>query len=206
VPGYLFYGLDTSGPPKVAGVVSFGSGYTCGSVDPTGARNGRMYSRGESDPNWPLVYVHVALDPAVPSLSGSLRRLDEPQQTRQLTGGLIPGSTFDVKVKPNLIDIVGGWTMVDPLGNPSAFAIANDGKLTGTYRGCTVDGAVQPSVDGSNLFAVQLRAKPCMALYYLQDSVGFAVAIPLAAGGTQLLLWAEANNGVAWSYVLAVGQ
>jgi hypothetical protein len=205
VEGRLFYGLDVIGPPKVTGVVAFGPNVGCSAVD-TRARNGREYARAANDWSQPNVFVFVALDPAVPSLTGSIRTLDGTQPTRRLTGGSIPGSTFDVKATPSLVNVVGGWTFVDPLGNPNALAVSNDGKLQGTYRGCSVGGTVQPSVDGTNLFEVQLKAKPCEALVWLQDFKGFALAMPLATGGMRLLLWAEANNGIDWSYVLAVGQ
>lgn len=205
VGGYLFYGLDMNGPPKVDGIVWFGPYFGCSAND-LRARNGRNYAGGTQDPNQPAVYVHVTLDPAVPSLTGSIRTLDAPQQTRQLAGGALPGSTFDAKAMPDPQDIAGAWTLVDPLGTASAFTVSNDGKLEGSYRGCALDGTVQPSVDGNNLFVVRLRARPCEALLYLENFVGFALAIPLAKGGVQLLLWAEANDGVDGSYVLATGR
>lgn len=205
VDGRLFYGLDMIGPPKVTGVVAFAPYFGCSSVDRR-AGNGRDFALASNDPNQQGVYVFVALDPAVPSLTGSIRTLDGTQPTRRLTGGSIPGSTFDVKARSILADVVGGWAFVEPLGTPNSLAVSNDGKLQGTYRGCSVDGSVQPSVDGSNLFDVQLNAKPCEALAWLQDFKGFALAIPLATGSTRLLLWAEANNGIDWRYVLAIGQ
>jgi hypothetical protein len=206
VDGRLFYGIDTVGPPKVAGVVLFRSGMGCSSNDKR-ARNGTELS---SVSKWSLdysgLYVHVSLAPAVTAVMGSIRSLDGAQSTRRLSGGPIPGSTFDASARPILEDIAGAWDLADELGAPSAITIANDGMLAGTYRQCAVAGTVEPSRDGTNLFAVRLKKDKGCVMGGLEDFVGYIVAIPLAAGGMRALFWAEVNNGVDWDFMLAVGQ
>ena len=211
VEGRLFHGIDTAGPPKVGGVVLFHSGMSCSRNDKR-ARNGTELSfvAGREFWDYARVYVHVTLGIEAAPVAGSIRALDGAQATRRLAGGPIPGSTFDASARPVLEEIAGAWALADLLGAPSAITIANDGKLAGTYRQCAFDGAVEPSRDGTNVFAVRLEAKGCVIDLVggggLEDFAGFIMAIPLAAGGVQTLFWAEANNGVDWSYMLAVGQ
>jgi len=211
VEGRLFYGIDTAGPPKVAGFVLFSPWTSCSSNDKR-TRNGteHFFVAGREFWDAARVYVHVTLGPEVAPVAGSIRALDGAQATRRLAGGPIPGSTFDASGRPILENIAGAWDLADELGRPSGITIANDGRLAGTYRQCAFDGAVEPSRDGTNVFAVRLKVKGCSNSLVgggdLVDFAGFIVAIPLAAGGVQTLFWAEANNGVDWSHMLAVGQ
>jgi len=216
VEGRLFYGIDTAGPPKVAGVVTFWSGIGCNSNDKR-AFNGAEYLFGTRREYWVFdrVYVHVTMGSELAPVTGSIRALDGAQATRRLAGGPIPGSTFDASARPILEDIAGAWDLADPLGTLSTITIANDGKLAGTFRQCAFDGVVEPSRDGTNMFAVQLKRAPgCVTglvggmggSWPPEHFRGFIVAIPLAAGGVQTLFWAEATDGMDWFYMLAVGQ
>jgi hypothetical protein len=205
VDGRLFYGIDTVGPPKVDGVVAFQSWIWCSGRDKR-ARNGIEYSFVPGGTFREGVYVHVTLGSGVTAFTGSIRAVTGANGTRRLAGGPIPGSTFDASARPILEDIAGAWDLADVLGASSAITIANDGMLAGTYRQCAVAGTVEPSRDGTNLFAVRLKKDKGCVMGNLEDFVGYIVAIPLAAGGMRALFWAEANNGMDWDFMLAVGQ
>jgi hypothetical protein len=143
------------------------------------------------------VYVRVTLGSEGGSVAGSIRTLYGARATPRLATSPIPGSTFDAIARPILDDIAGSWDMADLLDTPGAMripiTIGNDGKLTGTYRQCAFDGAVEPSRDGSTVFAVRLKAKGCFidpqGGLGLEDFGGFIVASPLAAGDMQTLFW-----------------
>jgi hypothetical protein len=216
VEGRLFYGIDTAGPPKVAGIVTFGSPIRCNRNDKR-AFNGTEYHFGTGREQAfydrvDKVYVHVTMGSELAPVTGSIRALDGAQATRRLAGGPIPGSTFDASARPILEDIAGAWDLTDPAGTLSTITIANDGKLSGTFDQCVVDGVVEPSRDGTNVFAVRLKPAPDCAIEGSYDFRGFIVAIPLAAGGVQALFWAERRevavniDGLDWFYMLAVGQ
>ena len=82
-------------------------------------------------------------------------------------------------------------------------SVASDGKVVGSIQGCAISGALQADPEGLNLFAAQFKvAAPCAV-----TASGFALALPLNGGGTQLLLLAEGDIGMGpWDFILAIGR
>lgn len=160
--------------------------------------NGEDYGRRSEVPT----YLHPILTAARPSLSGTIRYA---YATYPLTGGPIPGSAYDVGATPSLSEVIGNWTLIDLRGAPSSYSIDADGKVTGADRGCPLTGyLIANPEDKINLLRLRAVVGPCDGR--LTDFEGFAVSMLLNAGGAQLLIWAGAEGGVGFDYVIAIGR
>ena len=195
----LFYGPDLASTSSVTGfVVAGGSG--CSGSDTT-TYNGLDRSRRSSDP----VYLRTTMAPSAPSLSGTIRYANA---TYKLAGGPMPGSTYSAAAPPKVADVVGTWTMTNLLGASTSLSVDTSGTVTGADQGCPLTGMVTPGQEGLNLLRLQLDVSWCSSRPSIEGATydGFALASPLSGGGTQLLIWSEANNGVDWDYVMAIGR
>jgi hypothetical protein len=194
------YGTNTPTSFSIAGFLAIGGDWRSGS-DPT-VYNGKDWGR-----NGLNVYLDASYDIAMPSLSGTIRSTTE---TLSFTGGPIPGSTYNFNMPATVAGVAGSWNLTDDEGRAATLNIAADGNLAGQYLGCSVTGVVKPSDSGKNLLNLGLSfdKASCPENPYLLDLPhhGFVLAYPLTAGGTQLIVWAETNNGIDFSKVLAAGR
>ena len=106
----------------------------------------------------------------------------------------------------------GSWSLSDVRGSRVGLAVDSAGNVTGDY-GCPFTGVPSPSPESVNLLKVQLSITACATGAMVNGNQlltgtheGFALVMPLISGGSQLLIWAETNDGVDWSYVLAMGR
>lgn len=197
----LFYGPDLASTPSVTGVVvAVYDGWSCSAPDAT-AYNGIDRGRQSHD----RVYLYTAVTPNVPLLTGTIRYAGA---TYSLTGGPVPGSTYNVGAPAQVSAVVGAWTMTNHSGGLTGLAIDANGTVTGSDQGCSLAGTATPSEEGLNLLRLQLTVSQCPSRLNTLSSIydGFAMALPLTGGGTQLLLWAETNDSVDFDYVLAIGR
>jgi hypothetical protein len=197
----LFYGPDLASTPSVTGFVAANyDGWSCSAPDPT-AYNGIDRGRQSHD----RVYMYTAVTSNVPLLTGTIRYASA---TYSLTGGPVPGSTYNVGAPPQVADVVGAWTMTNHSGALTELAVDANGTLTGSDQGCALAGTATPSEEGLNLLRLQLTVSQCPSRPNTLSSIydGFALALPLTGGGTQVLIWAETSNGVDFDYVLAIGR
>ena len=194
------YGTNTSTAFGMAGYFYSGWDWRSGS-DPT-VYNGKDWGRGGLS-----VYVNASYDIATPSLSGTIRSATE---TLSFTGGPIPGSNYKFNMPASVTSVVGSWSLTDEGGQGATLTIAADGSLVGQYLGCSMTGVVKASDSGKNFLNLGLSfdKASCPKNWYMLDlpHYGFMLAIPLMAGGTQLIMWVETNNGVDFSKVLAAGR
>ena len=105
------------------------------------------------------------------------------------TGGAISGSTYNYNTAAAVAQISGAWSLQSLTGDTVALNIQGSGAFTATSSlGCNFSGAVAPRPSGKNVFTVSLTfgGSPC-ALPGTSAS-GVAVAYPLTAGGTQLIV------------------
>jgi hypothetical protein len=193
------YGTTTSGSFNIGGYV-FSGGDWWSSPDPT-VYNGVDWGRGGLS-----VYVDASYDVAIPSLSGTIKSATE---TVAFAGGPIPGSSYNYNTPATVAAVVANWSLTDQNGARATLDVAVDGSVTGQYLGCSLTGNVKPNSSGKNVLDLRLSFDKtiCPANWYLLDLPydGFAVAYPVAEGHTQLIVWAETNNGVDWSLLLAAG-
>ena len=198
----LVYGPDFSKSATVSGFVLAGLyGGWCSSVDLT-TYNGieRGQPVGEQ-----AVYLHVSATVSPPSLSGSLRVRNQAD-THALTGSSIPGSSYDMSAPATVGSAIGSWTLSDMRGTRVNLTVDSAGNVAGDYR-CPFTGVLSPSPESVNLLRLQLSMTACADGATLTGShEGFALVMPLISGGSQLLIWAETNNGVDFSHVLAIGR
>ncbi len=197
----LFYGPDLASTSNVTGFVYSRRGGGCSSSDLT-TYNGRDWGRQVQDGR---VYLHTATSLGPPTLSGTIRYASG---TYAFAGGPVAGSTYDAAAAAKVADVVGKWTMTNNLGTLVDIAVDVNGAVMGSDRGCSFSGALTPS-QGLNLLSLQLAFSstcPSMRETLPGTHEGFALALPLIGGGTQLLIWAETNNGVDFSYVIAIGR
>jgi hypothetical protein len=198
------YGTNTSTAFNIAGYI-YVAGDWWSSTDPT-IYNGKDWGR-----NGLSVYVSASYDSTIPIVSGTIRSTSD---TLSFSGGPIPGSSYDFNRPATLATIAGRWNMtawheISGKGNVESLDIAADGRVVGQYRGCNISGGATPSDSGKNLYSLRLSFDfTTCRLWDVLDFPyeGFALAYELANGGTQLLIWAETNNGIDFSYVLASGR
>lgn len=190
----LFYGTTSERGFSVAGFMILGGNWWT-SADPT-IYNGRDWGAGEA------VHLQTSHDAAIPSISGTLRfRGDEPIS---LSGGPISESTYNYNAAPSLSMLTGSWTLLDTQKRIITVEVQPDGTVS-SEDGCGFSGRIVPDSSGNNLFRVSLDA-PCFAEQGLSQHEGFALAMPLRSGATQLLFYVEANNGIDWTAVVATGM
>jgi len=198
----LFYGPDLPTTASISGFVFAGNpGPWCSSGDPA-TYNGidRNFRLGTES----RVYLYTTVKTNPAELAGSIRY---PNSTYGLTGGPIPGSSYDGTAKPSLADAIGSWIMTGLDGTVSPMSINDAGLITGSDRGCPFSGTVAASSDeGANLLRVQLEVPMCTRTTFDFPYEGFAVVLPMKSGGARLLLWANANNGVDSDYILGIGN
>lgn len=208
----MLRGPDLVSPsPGVKSITRFSAGDLCSDVDKR-VSNGSAGPFGATD--YDALYVNATLDPGAPKVSGTLRYLGGTQATYRLSGGPITGTNYEPTASPALADIAGDWSLINADGHAVQLSVASDGKISGSVQGCTLTGTLQADADGLNLYSARLRpaaACPAYATRIIDFSEaaisGFALAMPLSGGGTQLLLWAEADTG--WGpmdFVLAIGR
>jgi hypothetical protein len=194
------YGTITSTAFRIAGYFYSGGDWRSGS-DPT-VYNGRDWGRGGSS-----VYVNASYDSTTPSLLGTIRSVTE---TLSFAGGPIQGSSYNFNMPATVAGVVGSWNLTDEGGQSATLTIAADGSLVGQYQGCSMTGVVQASDSGKNFLKLGLsfNMASCSNAWYTLDLPhhGFVLAYPLTAGGTQLIMWVETNDGVDFSKVLAAGR
>lgn len=203
VSGLMFRGHDLLGTAaRVFFVTSYRAQGMCASGD------SRMFNGWDNDYTLPgganSVYLKATLDPAIPQVTGTLRYLGGTQSSYRFSGGPIPGSTYDLAASPVVADIAGDWSLTDANGGEVRLSVTVGGKISGNAQGCALTGLLEPSRDSVNLFSVRLDViAPCAA----NQLEGFAVALPLAAGGMQLLLWSEgAGDWSGYQAVAAIGR
>jgi hypothetical protein len=198
----LFYGPDLPRTSRISGFVIAGNpGGWCDSSDRT-TSNGIDHNLGTDTEARVYLYTPVKTNP--PELAGSIRY---SSSTYSLTGGSIPGSSYDGSAKPALADARGSWAMTELSGANSLVSIDEAGVITGSDRGCPFSGTVTvPSDESTNLLRVRLQVSLCSWQRLDQPYEGFVAVMPMTSGGARLLMWASANNGVDWDYVAAIGS
>jgi hypothetical protein len=196
----LVYGPDFATSPRITGFITaqlYGIG--CSSVDLTGV-NGR--ERGVNVDQ--TVYLQVSATTSPPSLSGSV--LDKAGTYAALTASSISGSSYDMSAPATVASAAGSWMLSDTGGNRVSVAVDSAGNVTGNY-GCPFTGVLSPSPESVNLLRVQLSMTACATGAVLTGThEGFALVMPLIGGGSQLLIWAETNDGIDFDYLLAMGR
>jgi hypothetical protein len=190
----LFYGTTSDRGFSVAGFMYAGGPWWT-SADPT-LYNGRDWGTGEA------VYLQSAHDAGIPSLSGTIRF--RSGETTPFSGGPMPGSTYDYNAAADLSSVAGRWILLDARQRNIDIEIQADGSFSGR-DGCEFKGRIAPDPSRKNLMRVSLD-RPCSALWGLSYYEGFVLAMPLRAGATQLLFYAESNNGVDWTAMVAAGM
>jgi hypothetical protein len=195
----VVYGPELATSPTITGFIRAGlDGISCSSVDLTTV-NGRELGLHVDQ----TVYLQVSATTRPPSLSGSLR---DKAGTYALTASGISGSSYDMSVPATVASAAGSWILSDVKGSRVGLAVDSAGNVTGDY-GCPFTGVLSPSPESVNLLRVQLSMTACATGAMLTGThEGFALVMPLISGGSQLLIWAETNNGVDSSYVLAMGR
>ena len=118
-------------------------------------------------------------------------------------GGAIPGSAFNYNTAASLATVQGSWGVTGlqnddydlvVAGNGSFTATPTDGNpLTTPDAGCNFTGNFTPRASGKNVFDVAVTTGAGCALVGEALS-GIAMAYPLNAGGTQLVLGVSNTN------------
>jgi hypothetical protein len=201
-----FFGSEWSNSFKLAGYwVSYNNpARFFQHQEPTRTDTSNGLYRGES------AFVSTIFDMATPRLSGLIWAGMPTTRTVAFGGGPIAGSSYKFDTPASVGAVEGRWELVDESGNAVAIDIASDGGLKGSYQGCSVAGLVKPSAGGENALIVNFdfRCGPDpQPLPLLNGFSGFAIALPMSAGGTRLLIFAQAWG--EWdgpSTFVAVGQ
>jgi hypothetical protein len=209
-PRVLFYGPDLRTTSRITGFVLGSASPSCSSSDPT-TYNGKDY------PSAARSYLFTAPLATAPDVSGAIRTA---AGSASFTGGAIPGSNYVFNAAPRLADAAGAWTLTTVAGDTFRIEIGPDGALNGDARraqldqggggnpaeNCKLGGTVTADPQARlNLLKLSLRS-PCTDANFTTPFTGYALLVPLEAGGTQLLVWAETNNGVDWAYLLGIGR
>lgn len=142
-------------------------------------------------------------------LGGTLRYLGATPATRAFSSGPVNGLSYDAAIAPRIGEVAGVWALTDAAaGEGQLAASSNDGAVAGSLQGCTITGTLLPATIGLNLFsaAIGVSGSGCEMAGITPWLDGFAVAMPLEDGSTQLVLWAEGNNGVDSRFILAIGR
>ncbi len=193
--GWVFVGPDLATQAKLIRVAWLSNDVQC-----TGdGRTFNTHMLGGSE------YVHLALDPAVPSLGGTVRLLDHADTTYPMTGGPIAGSSFDTMARPQVGDFAGTWVLTELNGAKVELSMAADGKFSGHHRGCRFSGTATADTE-LNMVSLPARfdsVQTAGCSVYHPDKLavdGFALLIPAPGGGAQLIVrvvWGDGWDGVA---------
>lgn len=195
----MLYGPDLATTPTVSGFVYAGPGAWCSSPNPT-SYNGIDYGTAQAS-----TYLYASVDAMVPTVSGSIRY---PTASHAISGGTLPGATYQFSQPARIADVEGTWHLADRNGASVMLSVTESGTVVGSYQGCTLNGALSP-VAGANLFELTVSLDACPATRWQTLQLpygGLVLAYPLAAGGWQMVVWAETNNGIDWDHVLAIGR
>lgn len=195
----LFYGPDLAAAPQVTGSILVLESYAQSPGDP--------YSYNASDTAQGYGYgasVSLSIDPIAPSVTGVLRYRDQ-SSTYQLTGGPVPGSSYRYNRPADMADMVGTWSLSDMQANPVSLSVREDGGVSGNYQGCMLSGTVKPDLAGVNRMSLQINIA-CASSGTSDTYDGVAVAFPIDAGGTQLLIWATWSGAWDTSHFFAIGR
>jgi hypothetical protein len=202
---YLFYGPDLASASLVTGYIFMHGGSASYPGDH------RLYNA--SDPAQGFGYgasLDLRIDPSAPAVAGTLHYRDQAA-TYELTGGPVPGSSYRNDRPANIGDAVGTWNLSDLQANSASLTVSQDSGISGTYQGCTLTGTLRPTAHGVNQMDLQATLADCpttktgtLSLPY----IGFAVAFPVTAGGTQLLIFAMAFDENTWDSdrIIAIGR
>lgn len=112
-----------------------------------------------------------------------------PDTSAGFTGSTtIPGATYSYSTPATMATVAGTWSLLLSNGETSSVNISNVGDLGGTsIGGCQFSGKLAPNAS-RNVFDISLifGATPCELAG--KSISGIALAHPLTAGGTQLLM------------------
>jgi hypothetical protein len=190
------YGSDASTDFKVAGLLT---NWSAGSSSTRVRGAGNDWGRGTSYD----VQIDVSLDPAVPTLSGTVTFATD---TRVLAGGALPDPAYRIAEPATMATVRGRWDLTTSQGHSLSLNVADDGSVNGTLGPCTAyDSAIRPSVSGNNVYALVLRFEGGTSGCGVSDVVfGFAVAYRSVNGGQQLVIGAW--NGWEAVFLAAAGK
>lgn len=202
----MAYGPDLAASPVISGYIESSlGGYWCSSPDLT-PYNGYDY------PLQTHTYLHTTSGSPAPTISGSIRY---PSATYAFSGGPLPGvaSSYLFGQAASIADVAGSWSLHDSQGRALALTVADNGALTGSYRGCTLNGTLGPDPKIAGQFDLYFEPReiyclgPASANGGAYPWNGLVIAYPLASGGWQMLLWAESTDSWEWhGLALAIGR
>jgi len=197
---WLFYGPDLATAPRVTGYI-----YTHGSYATDG--DGAHYNATDSAQAFGYgASLEVAVDPLAPAVAGSLRYRGDTTNYK-LAGGPVPGSSYRYDRTANVAEAVGNWTLSDVGGNAVALSVRTDGGIGGTYLGCALTGQLTPTAGNSNRMDLVASLIACPGSGPVSTEYrGIAVAFPMTAGGTQLLLLATNDFEEGLGVMFAIGR
>jgi len=147
--------------------------------------------------------IDVVLDPAAPTLSGTLLVAGEQ---KSIAGGTLAAVGYRFDQPASLTAVAGRWEMTTSQGRRLSIDITQEGTITGTSGECSLyDSRLAPTKTGNGVFAVNLlwqgNANCREAGAWL---AGFAVVYSPMAGGTQLVIGAwDGWDGI---YLAASGK
>lgn len=164
--------------------------YVAGFVQGTGASNNGIFSSSNAKDFGfsPSVAgsVNATYNATAHTIAGSV---SATAGTVTFDGGPIAGSTYNYNTAATVSAVSGAWTLTDLSGASLSLNIASNGAfVANTTAGCNFSGTVTPRASGKNVFNVALTfgASPCGLPG--QAATGIAVAYPLTAGGTELVV------------------
>ena len=149
--------------------------------------------------------IDVVLDPAAPTLSGTLLAAGEQ---KSITGGTLAAVGYRFDQPASVTAVAGHWEMTTSQGRRLSIDITQEGTITGTSGECSLyDSRLAPTKTGYGVFAVTLRFRNGNA--YCNEphgpwAHGFAVVYSPMAGGTQLVIGAW--DGWDGAYLAASGK
>jgi len=104
-------------------------------------------------------------------------------------GGPTPGSTYNYMTAAQLSSVTGEWSVRGLSGESIALTIATNGSFTAASAlGCNFTGSVAPRASGKNVFDVAFNFGPAPCILANQPASGIALAYPLDANRTQLIV------------------
>jgi hypothetical protein len=189
-----YFGTDWSNEFKLVDTWVSHQGFSgWRSLDGTTSRIFNGAYRGEA------ALVSTTFDMSIPSLSGVITAGYFTTRMVTFSGGSIPMSSYEFNEPASVAPVTGDWD----LSTFTAFNIAADGLLNGSYAGCNFTGSVKPSAT-ENVFALNFHCNP--RLEYDGGYTGFVIALPMIAGGTRLFVYAISHSEWEAIQVFGVGQ
>jgi hypothetical protein len=186
-----FFGSDWSTSFRLAGAWTSGNhAWSWTSQDGSQRLSFNGHYRGD------VALVSTTFDMSVPVLSGSIAAGQPTTRTAAFAGGAIPGSDYKLDAAASLAAVQGRWELADATGSRMTLDIAPDGSLIGSYGGSAFAGSARPSATGENALLLYLDFEPPDPPNCRCSFNGFAIAIPMVAGTTRMLLQVSAST--AW--------